>query len=1051
MALFGSFETEREVYSDPIYTVYSAKKSGDAKSEYAVKVFSIQRVEFDPETTSDLAPLLLDIESARLQCIELQARGAAASKFIAPVFEKGQDDRGVWYATRFYPRSVNKIILGKVALTRDAIQHLIGAIAQGALDFKRNCSRSHGDIRPSNIQISRSQKLSEAEVVLCDPMPGGEEEAVSFEVSDLRSIGRILLQLVQQRAITNEDDFLILPILSTVQWTSLFGKDTETWLNLCNRLLDPNLSLEEMTLDRLVTELQQLQPKANVSPRVMIAGAVGLVCLAAIVLVALRPRSLVIEVTSDPPGAAVLVNKQGQPQVTPMKLKLKKGSYAIEAQHTQLRLQGLSTNLLIPAGGPTKLHFQFAYGSVIIKSEPAGATIRTEGAAIGKTPSDSTGYIIPVVPAGTEVAYDLVLDDHATRTVRGVVTNGQKLVLSETLPLSKDVGTIDMDSTPRGAKVFWRDKVLVSATPDRTQLEQGTYALRARYKDWPEKQLTVEVKSGTTVPASFYFENGLVSLDSDPPGATVWIGTNNLGSTPMSLRRPIGETSFRFELTGFESTNVVVRVADKSRPNVRPMLVSDNGVFELSSDPPAALILDSKGIEVGRTSSGQALKLSRVPGNYSFTARIDGLGDVGAALTVNKREIKKHTFVFDYGSVSITSEPDAAAVSTDGKALGFTPATFIQKPGAKVAYRIAAPDYIPQTSVVTVATRELNRPVMAKLLPEPVSVRLTSDPPGAQFYFGQGSLTGTDSVYQMPWGTNVVTARNALYPWLAEVTEQVVLRKGAPNAADFKFSYGSVSFETTPTDANAAIFDRGQLIAHTPTNLYVRPGRVDYEIVCEDQTNRVGTNVVLYAMHRFASAFEIKRDYTNTVGMVLVRVKDPLYVCKFEVTQEQYQRVMGRGLEGKPRQPVVNVKWADAQEFCQKLSQLDAAAEWAKRAHVDSWTYGLPTQTEWSRFSQNDPAQLLEAVFDSTLSEPKEIDPLRKSANRSGLYDLYGNVAEWCVGADKQPITIGGSFYNRKPRQIPADWMIETKNLASPVAEGSPNIGFRCVLRPPGQ
>jgi len=1047
MALFGSFETEREVYSDPIYTVYGARRPGEAKSEYAVKLFSIQRVGFDEETTIELAPLLLDIESARLQCIELQNQGAGASKCIAPVFEKGQDERGVWYVTRFYPRSVNKLIIGRVALTRDALLHLIRAIAQGALDFKLTCGRSHGEIRPSNIQISKSEKLSEAEVVLCDPLPGGEEEAVTFEINDLRSIGRILLQLVRQRAITNEDDFLILPILSSAEWTRIFGKDTEAWLSICNRLLDPNLSLEEMTLERLVTELRQFEPKARVSPKWILSGAIGLVVLCAIVFLLLRPHPRTIEISTDPPGATVLLDQKPQAQFTPIKLRLNKGPHLIELQNPRLGLQSLSTNLVVQSGTPSRLRLQFAYGSVAIKSQPPGATIRSGPTILGKTTTDSTGFLIPVVPAGTEVAYELSLEDHATRTVRGVVTNGQRLVLSETLPRSSDVGTIDMDSTPSGAKVFWKDKLLTAATPDRIQLEQGSYTLRAQYKDWPEKQVTVEVTSRTIVPAVFNFENGLVSLDSDPAGAAVFSGTNLVGTTPTRVLRPVGESSFRFELTGFESTNVVVKVADKSRPSVRPSLVSNNGLFELTSDPPAAVILDSKGVEVGRTSSGQPFRLSRSPGSYSFSAHIDGLVDVGAALTVGKREVKKHPFVFDYGSVSISTEPPGAAVSVDGKALGFTPATFIQRPGLKVTYRISASDYLPVTNDVTVQNREFNHPIFAKLNPEPVSVRLTSDPAGAVFYSGQSALAGNAATYQLPWGTNIITARNVLYPWLADVTQPLVIRKGAENAQQFRFLYGSVSFETTPPDADAAIFEGTTLLAHTPTNLFVRPGRVDYALVCADQTNRVGTNVLQYALHRLISAFEMKRDYTNSIGMILVRLKDPMYVSKFEVTQDQFQRVMGRALEGKPGQPVVNVKWADAETFCQKLSQLETASAPAKRARLDGWVYGIPTQKEWGDFSENDATQLAEAVFDSTLSEPKEIDFTRKSSNHAGLYDLYGNVAEWCLGSNNQPITIGGSFYNRKPRVIPSDLMIETKNLDRSVAEGSPNIGFRCVLR----
>ena len=90
-------------------------------------------------------------------------------------------------------------------------------------------------------------------------------------------------------------------------------------------------------------------------------------------------------------------------------------------------------------------------------------------------------------------------------------------------------------------------------------------------------------------------------------------------------------------------------------------------------------------------------------------------------------------------------------------------------------------------------------------------------------------------------------------------------------------------------------------------------------------------------------------------------------------------------------------------------------------------------------------------MFDSRLTEPKEIDASRKSSNKAGLYDLYGNVAEWALGSAKEPVTIGGSFYNRKPRQLPPDLLVETQNLASSIAEGSPNIGFRCVLRPPAQ
>src|SRR5206468_269573 len=140
----------------------------------------------------------------------------------------------------FYPRSVNRIISGKVALKRPDLEHIIRCMAQGALDLKRICGRSHGDISPTVVQISKSDELSRGNIVLSDPLPGGAADAVEFERSDLRAIGRILLQLVLRREMHREEDFLILPILATPEWTSIFGKDSTRWLALCNRLLDPN-------------------------------------------------------------------------------------------------------------------------------------------------------------------------------------------------------------------------------------------------------------------------------------------------------------------------------------------------------------------------------------------------------------------------------------------------------------------------------------------------------------------------------------------------------------------------------------------------------------------------------------------------------------------------------------------------------------------------------------------------------------------------------------------------------------------------------------------
>ena len=74
-----------------------------------------------------------------------------------------------------------------------------------------------------------------------------------------------------------------------------------------------------------------------------------------------------------------------------------------------------------------------------------------------------------------------------------------------------------------------------------------------------------------------------------------------------------------------------------------------------------------------------------------------------------------------------------------------------------------------------------------------------------------------------------------------------------------------------------------------------------------------------------------------------VRITKPFYLGVTEVTQEQYEKVMGENpsafAESGPDAPVENVSWTDAQEFCRKLSELTEEKEAGRR-------YRLPTEAE---------------------------------------------------------------------------------------------------------
>jgi len=137
------------------------------------------------------------------------------------------------------------------------------------------------------------------------------------------------------------------------------------------------------------------------------------------------------------------------------------------------------------------------------------------------------------------------------------------------------------------------------------------------------------------------------------------------------------------------------------------------------------------------------------------------------------------------------------------------------------------------------------------------------------------------------------------------------------------------------------------------------------------------------------------------------------YISKFEVTQAQWQAVMGNN----PSQhkcdncPVEKITWDEAQAYCQKQSRLTGK------------TYRLPTEAEWDYaarggtksvgFTFSGSNNIDDVAWYERNSENTTHPVGQKQPNELGLYDMTGNVWEWCSDwYDKD-------YYNRSPTQNP--------------------------------
>ena len=159
-------------------------------------------------------------------------------------------------------------------------------------------------------------------------------------------------------------------------------------------------------------------------------------------------------------------------------------------------------------------------------------------------------------------------------------------------------------------------------------------------------------------------------------------------------------------------------------------------------------------------------------------------------------------------------------------------------------------------------------------------------------------------------------------------------------------------------------------------------------------------------------------------------------IGKYPITQAQYQAVMGNNpsdFENNPQNPVESVSWDDAQAFCQKLSEITGK------------TYRLPTEAEWEYacragtttryYFGDDVNQLGDYAWYDGNSGNKTHPVGQKKPNDWGLYDMSGNVWEWCEDSCLR----GGSWSNDP------DFCRSAYRYYDVPRVNSCNLGFRVV------
>ena len=160
---------------------------------------------------------------------------------------------------------------------------------------------------------------------------------------------------------------------------------------------------------------------------------------------------------------------------------------------------------------------------------------------------------------------------------------------------------------------------------------------------------------------------------------------------------------------------------------------------------------------------------------------------------------------------------------------------------------------------------------------------------------------------------------------------------------------------------------------------------------------------------------------------------NPFFIDQYEVTQEQYKKVMGENpsfFKGSNR-PVEKVNWEQADTYCHKVGKrLPTEWEWehAARAGTSSayyWGDAMNDAYAWHKGNAN-----------------KETHPVgTKKPNAFGLYDMSGNVWEWTASDHEKggKVQRGGSWRNHGISQRSGH-----RILSNPIYRYH-YVGFRCA------
>lgn len=487
-------------------------------------------------------------------------------------------------------------------------------------------------------------------------------------------------------------------------------------------------------------------------------------------------------------------------------------------------------------------------------------------------------------------------------------------------------------------------------------------------------------------------KTGWLLFESVPEGADIYLVDDNgeenyIGTTPMSKKMIYGRYNYRAKKYNY-CDNVGVAVVDKTRVIMDLQLRPAFGSISITSQPQGAKVI-LNGQDIGKITPCVIDEVAS--GSYDVRLLLKDYAPGSRAVTVSDGVTVSVDIALEarFASVFINSLP-GAEIKINGVVSGRgTYSSNMQEGIYDIEVSLASHRTVTKQIEVVAGV-----PQTIDLRPEPIygTLDVNSSPMGANISINGKNYGDTPTTIEnlLIGDYDVVLSKEGY----ESVTKRITIAENAPAEIDVTLKNENSEKQISKSTVAETEEDK-KILVELPLN----PNwSADVTPAQRSVLERLIANMVKVEGGKFImGATKEQKDVAGKDEKpTRKRTLSTYYIGKYEVQQEEWEVVMGKNpsICKGINFPIGNVTWYDCIEFVEKLNQLTGL------------NFSLPTETQWEYAARGGKSSMGymysgsdnvgDVAWYDNNSNNKTHSVGAKAPNELGLYDMSGNVYEWC-------------------------------------------------------